>query len=247
MLDRRRRLLPATAAATLGAAPALAKPAAKKAAAHAAARKVSAPAAEKQLNAVLEKIFQEQLKESPQGLTSLGLDKGENAWAKSWLDDGSAAAIQRYIGLQKGWLAEVMAVPRARLGGGAAVNYDTVVYQAEVGLGGAERFKYGAPGYPAPYVLSQLTGAYQSIPDFLDSQHSIETKADAEAYLSRLEGFAKAMNDETDQTHHDTNINVAPPDFVIDKARGRGGARRAAPRGRAARGAARGRRAGREN
>src|SRR3569833_3011254 len=111
MLDRRRRLLPATAAATLGAAPALAKPAAKKAAAHAAARKVSDPAAEKQLNAVLEKIFQEQLKESPQGLTSLGLDKGENAWAKSRLDDGSAAAIQRNIGLQKGWLAEVKAGP----------------------------------------------------------------------------------------------------------------------------------------
>jgi len=217
MLDRRRLLLSATAAATLGAAPALAKPAAKKAAAHAAARKVSDPAAEKQLNAVLEKIFQEQLKESPQGLTSLGLDKGENAWAKSRLDDGSAAAIQRNIGLQKGWLAEVKAVPRARLGGVAAVNYDTVVYQAEVGLGGAERFKYGAPGYPAPYVLSQLTGAYQSIPDFLDSQHSIETKADAEAYLSRLEGFAKAMNDETDLARRDAGMGVVPPDFVIDK------------------------------
>jgi uncharacterized protein (DUF885 family) len=226
MLDRRRLLLTATAAGALGvaaASSALAKSAGKKVTPHKAsaahaARKASDPAAEKRLNDVLEKVFQEQLKESPQGLTSLGLDKGENAWAKSKLDDGSAAAIQRNIGLQKGWLAEVKAVDRSKLGGVAGVNYDTVVYQAEMGLNGVERFKYGAPGYPAPYVLSQLTGAYQSIPDFLDSQHSIETAADAEAYLSRLSGFAKAMNDETELARADGAKGVIPPDFVIDKA-----------------------------
>lgn len=218
MLDRRRLLLTATAAGAVGATSVLAKPAAHgKGAAPHAARKASDPATEKQLNAVLEKVFQEQLKESPQGLTSLGLDKGENAWAKSKLDDNSPAGIARALRLQKGWLAEVKAVDRTKLAGVAAVNYDTVVYQGEVSLAGADRFKYGAPGYPAPYVLSQLTGSYQSIPDFLDNQHSIETKEDAEAYLSRLNAFATAMNNETEFAKADAAKGVVPPDFVIDK------------------------------
>jgi len=38
-------------------------------------------------------------------------------------------------------------------------------------------------------LASQLTGACQSIPDFLDTKHRIENVADADAYLARLEAF----------------------------------------------------------
>ncbi len=70
----------------------------------------------------------------------------------------------------------------------------------------------------APYVLSQLTGSYQSYPDFLDTQHSIETKADADAYLSRMEAFARLMDQEAEIAKRDYADGVIPPDFVIDKA-----------------------------
>ena len=115
-------------------------------------------------------------------------------------------------------MAELKTVDRTKLAGMAAVNYDTIFYVGDVGLSGAERFKYGQSGYPAPYVLSQLSGAYQSIPDFLDSQHPIETAADAEAYLARLGEFAKVMDEETARAQADGAAGVIPPDFVIDKA-----------------------------
>jgi uncharacterized protein (DUF885 family) len=67
-------------------------------------------------------------------------------------------------------------------------------------------------------VLSQLTGSYQYMPDFLDTQHSIETKADADAYLLRMEGFARLMDQETQIAKKDMADGVIPPDFVIDKA-----------------------------
>src|SRR5437870_3096512 len=62
---------------------------------------------------------------------------------------------------------------------------DTVRWAAEI-ASEFRRFAYGGVGgyaYPVPYVVSQLSGAYQAVPDFLDSQHTIETRADCEAYL----------------------------------------------------------------
>ena len=53
-----------------------------------------------------------------------------------------------------------------------------------------KEFDYGGAGAGQPYILSQLTGSYCQVPSFLDSQHPVETKADADAYLARLEGFA---------------------------------------------------------
>ena len=74
-------------------------------------------------------------------------------------------------------------------------------------------------GYnPVPYVLSQLTGSYQSVPDFLDSQHKIETRADAEAYVARLEAFARNVDLEVEHARADAGRGVVPPDFILDKA-----------------------------
>ena len=185
--------------------------------AFAAAESVGDPAEAAKLDAVLDRIFKEQLKESPQGMTSLGLDTGEGAWARSRLDDDSQAHVDRSIGLQRKWMADLMTVDRAKLAGMAAVNFDTIKFVGDVGLDGAEHFKYGQSGYPAPYLLSQLSGAYQGVPDFLDSQHPIDNAADAEAYLARLGEFAKQMNDETERAKADGAAGVIPPDFVIDK------------------------------
>ena len=76
----------------------------------------------------------------------------------------------------------------------------------------------GGYNYPIPYVISQLTGSYQEVPDFLDSQHKIETSADAEAYVARLEAFAANINLEVDRARADAGRGVVPPGFILDKA-----------------------------
>ncbi|MBC6982360.1 DUF885 family protein [Caulobacter sp. 17J80-11] len=215
MLDRRRLLLSAAATgvaglvsgcATTSAAP---KPAARPS--------PSAAAEEAKLNDLFDRIFQEQLKESPTTMTSLGLDTGEGAWARSKLDDQSAATIEKNLQIGRAFYGELKAIDRQVLSGMAAVNYDTLDFSSRVSLEGADRFHYGAPGYPAPYVLSQLSGAYQGIPDFLDSQHPVETREDAEAYLSRLAQFATTLDQETERARADAARGVIPPDFVIDR------------------------------
>jgi uncharacterized protein (DUF885 family) len=170
-----------------------------------------------QLRELLEIIFAEQMRELPQSMTSLGLDRGEGAWARAKLDGQSVASLARITELRRQWLARLKNIDRANLTGMDANNYDTVHYHLDLSLQGSKAFSFGRPGFPLPYVLSQMTGTYQSVPDFLDSQHVLETGADAEAYLSRLQAFAQAMNDESDRAQADREAGVIPPDFVIDK------------------------------
>lgn len=169
------------------------------------------------LELVLNRIFKAQLAQSPQNMTSLGLDVAEGAWARSQLDDQSVSHIDRMIGLKREWLTELGAIDRTKLSGIAATSYDCVAYDLDRSLRGMQTFRYGRKEFPQPYVLSQLGGTYQAIPNFLDTQHVIAERHDAEAYLSRLRAFAKGMDEETSRARTDAAGGVIPPDFVIDR------------------------------
>jgi uncharacterized protein (DUF885 family) len=173
--------------------------------------------AKAQLDALLAVFIDEQMNRSPELVTQLGLDKGGRAAAKGRLDDRSLAARaqDRIDNLSR--LTRLRAVDRTALSGQDAVNYDTVAFVLESQARNDRRFDY-SDGPGSPYVISQLGGAYQWIPDFLDNQHSIETRADADAYLSRLDAFAAAMDQEVEKARHDAGLGVIPPDFAIDKA-----------------------------
>ena len=162
-------------------------------------------------------FLQEELQLSPEFATSLGLDKGANAQLKSRLDDRSPAGRAASRKLNADHLRRLAAVDRAGLSGLSAIDYDTVLYDARSAKTLLD-FDYGAQdGFgAAPYVLSQLNGAYQGVPDFLDSQHRIDTAADADAYLSRLEAFAAGIDADTAHFRRDTGAGVIPPDFLMD-------------------------------
>jgi uncharacterized protein (DUF885 family) len=175
---------------------------------------IGAPA----LNVLFDAFMKEQFERSPELVTSLGLDTGAWASAKSRLSDQSLAQVARDKAATVDRIARMKALDQAVFSAADKVNYATVLYTLEVEAAADRQFDYGGTGSGSPYVLSQLTGAYQQLPDFLDSQHGIETKADAEAYLARLEAFAGVLDQEIEQVRHDAGLGVVPPDFAIDKA-----------------------------
>ncbi len=172
-----------------------------------------AASASPQLSAVFDAIMKENLDRSPEFATSLGLDKGARAGQKALLDDRSVSAWEGDKRRTAGQLARLKGVDRSMLGPKDRVNLDSVVYVTALNDEGDRRFPY----IGGPYVVSQLTGAYQGVPDFLDSQHSIETKADADDYLLRLSAFATALDQEDAAVRHDVAQGVTPPDFILDK------------------------------
>ncbi|GGZ41484.1 DUF885 domain-containing protein [Asticcacaulis endophyticus] len=181
-----------------------------------AAQSATTPAA--QLNATFESIFKELVANSPMTATGLGLDKGELAPLKAKLDPSTPAERARGQAFLEKSIAAIKKVDRSKLTGMDRINYDTVLWDYSNTLSGYKAFDFGAPGYPAPYAITQLTGSYQSLPDFLDSQHSIETKADADAYMSRLSGYATLLDQETARFKADVAKGVIAPDFALQKA-----------------------------
>jgi len=166
------------------------------------------------LNALFDAIMTQAFDNSPEFTTSLGLDNGARAAAKAKLDDRSIPAQDAAIARTTDQLRRLRAIDRTALSPADRVNYDCVLYTTELQDQGNRQF----PIYGGPYEISQLTGAYQALPDFLDSQHSIETTADADAYLSRLSAFATALDQEIELVRHDVAKGVTPPDFILDKA-----------------------------
>lgn len=216
MLSRRTLLTTAGALALVGCATAKPAPVAS-APPPPPAPPPAPPSPSAQLTAALDQFFQEALAESPQFVTSLGLDKGEHADAKAKLDDHSLAQLQRLRALNTEQLRKLQAIDRAQLSGMPAVNYDAVIFSLQTTAEADRAFQYGQQGAGAPYVISQLNGSYQTVPSFLATQHVIETKADADAYLARLEAFATVMDQETERARRDVGLGVVPPDFIVER------------------------------
>ncbi len=167
--------------------------------------------------ALYDSIFEGMLRASPETATGLGLDTGERAFLKSRLGmsgpSGKAGGYQALLD----HLPRLRRIDRSALAGQERSWLDTALWLGDR-VSEAVSIPYGNfSGYPIPYVLSQLTGSYQSVPDFLDSQHRIDTRADCDAYIARLEAFSRNIDLEVEQSRADAGRGVVPPAYILDK------------------------------
>src|SRR5690606_14573876 len=132
--------------------------------------------------------------------------------------DWSRAARARHGQATAQRLAELGAVNRAALSAAAALDYDTARFVYE-----AMADQYGRYGFsdinlrPSPYVVSQMNGAYYWLPDGIGGRSPMKNAADTDRYLDKLNQFAVALDQETEQIGHDAGLGVIPPDFILAK------------------------------
>lgn len=208
MFDRRRLLQSAALGAGLVAVggPALAR--------QAAASQGDAAA---QLKTFMDATFEQTLDKSPEVVTMFGLDKGDRAAAKSRLTVPTRAEEDDQRAFTRRQRAELARIDRSKLDARNANYYDSLSQNLD-GVIATYDIPYGQGGWPNPYRVSQQGGAYQSTPDFLANQHTIETAADADAYVARVNAFADVLLAETDRLKEDYALGVIPPDFILAKA-----------------------------
>jgi uncharacterized protein (DUF885 family) len=177
-----------------------------------------------QLRTLLDSFWEADMDESPETATSRGLDVGARAAQRGKLGDYSAAGRAKWIAARKTRVQALAAIDPTKLSPAARIDHEVVSYTYGRIVTGGEAFTFGEGpagfGYApySPYIVSQLTGAYQAIPDFLDSRHPVKTLADAEAYLSRLEAFPRALDENTAALQADAAKGVLAPDFALDAA-----------------------------
>lgn len=205
-VDRRQLLLGAAAAGVAAAGPGLSWAA------------PAGPVANPELAALLDVFVQEMLSDSPETATSLGLDNGANAGLKSKLSGASAADRRAAITAFEDRRARLAKIDRRTLTPSDVTIYDTVDYAQGLGAEGG-KFSFGLD-YANPYVVSQQNGAAMNTPEFLNSQHLIARKPDADAYVARLGALATAIEGETARIQADGASGVLPPDFILANALG---------------------------
>ncbi len=172
---------------------------------------------EARLRSILDGFLDEDLARHPESATELGLDTGRRARLKARLGDVSQAGLERDRAANAARLRALAAVRRDALSPESRLHLDTVNYQEDSTRRVLQFDWVSQDGFsPSPYVLTPITGAYQRVPTFLDTKHKIESAADCDAYLSRLDAFATAIDANTDRLRAAMGQGVVPPDFLLD-------------------------------
>jgi uncharacterized protein (DUF885 family) len=176
-------------------------------------------AGDAKLNALFEDIFQERVRNSPELASSLGLDKGPNAALKSKLDTRPAAVARREdLARNRRAIARLNGVSPATLSDPAKLNREVVLYSLDTSTVAAARWDIDSA--QRPYPITQQGGAYFQVPDFLNTAHTINGAADAEAYLSRLGQFATVLDNDTADQRAQAARGFLAPAWSIDLALG---------------------------
>lgn len=156
--------------------------------------------------------WEEELAFSPLRQTALGLKTNYDK-----IDDFSAAGQLAQIEWWENASAEMEAnFDYDELSEEAKISYDMFKYRAE-------RASLSRDFLDHEYVLEQMDGAHTDLPSNILSQHTVEDEAEMEAFISRLAGIGKAMDQTLVRAQENAQKGVRPPrfayDFVIEESR----------------------------
>ncbi|MCL4714322.1 MAG: DUF885 family protein [Hyphomonadaceae bacterium] len=173
--------------------------------------------ASEQLAATLDRTVAAILRQSPERCTALGLTEERAGYRFiDKLSDASKDGARRYRAILQTAISELDAIDRSALSAQENVTVDVVKTSYEYSLA-TSAFEVGG-GAGAPYAVTQLTGAYRNFPDFMDAQHPLRTRDEADGYMARLTEYVRALDQETAIIREDAAGGVIPPDFAIDRA-----------------------------
>jgi uncharacterized protein (DUF885 family) len=171
--------------------------------------------------ALLDEVASNYLDLFPDAASSLGLDVGAKAGLRSMLVDRSAAGQQHIADVVRADLERVKALNTDGLSHAVKTSIEVLRSAYATSLEGFA-LPYGditvGSWRNTPYVVIQNVGAYLDVPRFLDSDHRIESAADAEAYIARLQSYPKQLDGELERMQAARAADLVPPAFLIDKA-----------------------------
>jgi uncharacterized protein (DUF885 family) len=160
----------------------------------------------KKLNDFFQKSFEKSLDNYPEFQTRLGIKKDYGK-----LDDISPAAAERDLNISKEelqWLTDSINVKA--LSKDALLSYKLFKQSTENSIAD---YKYRLHNYP----VNQMHGAQSEMPAFIINMHQVDDVKDAEAYISRLNGFNAYFTQLVVNLKAREAIGVVTPKFVFDK------------------------------
>jgi uncharacterized protein (DUF885 family) len=179
------------------------------------------PLGKAEADALIDRITDRFLRFNPEAASSNNVDKGRWGALKGQLGDRSPAGQGRYAAGLREDLAVLDGADFAALDHSTRTTLEVIRSTYRTALEGFA-LPYGDVAVGGwrntPYVVIQNTGAYLDVPRFLDTDHLIETREDAEAYVSRLAQYPAVLDGELARMQDAAAKGLLPPGFLIDKA-----------------------------
>ena len=179
------------------------------------------PAATDQLDRLMDRLWDEQLRRFPE-LASLPAAGGRRPGLDARLSDWSRAGRDDWAGWARSAVRRIAAIDPAVLPQEAEANRAILLDRFGRIATLTGRYRFGAaaaePDAPvAPYAISVATGPHLAIPALLRDSPPLASRADGEAWLARLAGFAPALDAASQAFRIDAAAGVIPPAQVLDR------------------------------
>ncbi len=198
-----RLILILTAAALVACGPKDTPPAATATVAAPTAEEIAAETA--RLNEWFEEQYEIELQESPLQLTFLGRKERNDE-----VDDLTVAAEEASLERRRLSVVEMeQDFDYDKLSDEAKISYDIWKYQYEQSRDGV-RFRDNG------YIFNQMTAIQSLFPNFLINFHKIDEVADYEAYVKRIGGVARGMDELIERAKVSAEKGVRPPRFAYE-------------------------------
>ena len=152
---------------------------------------------------LLDDLFMERVRESPQYMTYLGMRERYDQW-----DDNSDRAADKRLQMTRDHLEKVKAIDLTNANNSVKLSVKMFIEQANMSIE-ADRWRYHN------YPVSQMRGVHGRIPSFLINQHLIANESEAKAYIARLAGVPKVLDQLIVNLEIRENKNIIAPKFVF--------------------------------
>lgn len=154
-------------------------------------------------NELFEAIFEQAISRSPEFQTYLGRDTNMGKW-----DDLSAAFDKETLAIDKENLQKLNAIDETQLSESTRLSYQLMKQNLEENI---EDYQWRLYNYP----VNQMFGTHSGVPSLLINQHRISNVAQAEAYISRLDGVGTYFDQLITGLKARADAGIVPPKFVF--------------------------------
>jgi uncharacterized protein (DUF885 family) len=157
------------------------------------------------LNEWFDLRFEEQLMFSPISLTFMGRKE-----LYDQVDDLSEAAEDKQLEWQRNTVEEMQReFDYEQLTPEAKISYDIWKYQYE-------NAAKGIAFRESNYTFTQMQGLQSMLPTVMINFHRVDDRNDMEAYIKRIAGMSRALNQATDRAQAYAEKGVRPPRFAYE-------------------------------
>ena len=158
-----------------------------------------------ELNEWFEQHYEMELMMSPMTLTTLGRKDRYDE-----VDDMSEEAEIAQLEWRRKTIIELEEdFDYNELNEEAKLSYDLWVHQYK-------RAEEAAKFRRSNYIFHQMQGVHAFVPTFMIRFHKVESLSDMQAYIARLSGFSRAMNQLVDRAKLNASEGVRPPRFAYE-------------------------------